>query len=220
MVYNLISGVPDWNQFWGSYSCYSGCVPTSATNVIGYWDSHGYDNLINGSDWQRAVNEMRIRMGTRCEADKTGSTSVGRVSPGIICYAQAHGYTFASELWCDGYGAWCAASPTYDRYCAEIDAGRPIVVTVVDHYQYDPDPTKAGDAHTVTGVGYETNGSYMIIHDNWPETGENVYLQYGSGYSSIFMNPVVPGGGGGCPRKGQGDANCDGAITGIDYQCG
>ena len=181
--YALISGVPDWNQFWGSYGCYSGCSPTSGVNVMGYWDGHSYDNLIYGSDWQGAVNEMRSHMGTWCTPDGGGATNIGNISPGISSYAQAHGYTFVSELWCNG----CATSSTYDGYRAEINGNRPIVVDVLGHSTYRD--------HSVAGVGYETNGSYMIVHDNWSSTGENVYLQYGSGYSSIYMHPVVPGSG-------------------------
>lgn len=193
LAFNLIDGVPDWNQFWGSYGCWSGCSPTAATNVMGYWDDHGYGNLIYGSDWQGAINEMRNDMGTWCGADDGGYTNVGNISPGINAYAQAHGYTFASELWCDG----CAVAPTYDRFRGEIDANRPLGVDISGHATYGN--------HSVTGVGYETNGSYMIVHDNWGSTGENVYLQYGSGYSNIYMHPVVPGGSGSDTTPPDGD---------------
>jgi hypothetical protein len=190
MAYSLISGVPDWNQFWGSYGCWSGCSPTATTNMMGYWDNQGYGNLINGSDWQGAVDEMRSRMGTECMPDGSGGTYISNISPGINSYAQAHGYNFASELWCSE----CSTGPTYDRYRSEIDGNRPLVVDVIGHSTYHD--------HSVAGVGYETNGSYMIVHDNWSSTGENVYLQYGSGYSSIYMHPVVPGGGTSCPQSG------------------
>ena len=29
-----------------SYKWYHGCGPTAAGMIIGYWDAHGYDNLI------------------------------------------------------------------------------------------------------------------------------------------------------------------------------
>jgi hypothetical protein len=38
----LISGVP-------AYIWYRGCGPTAAGMVVGYWDSHGFDNLVSGS---------------------------------------------------------------------------------------------------------------------------------------------------------------------------
>ena len=204
LAYRLISGVPDWNQFWGSYGCWSGCSPTSAVNAMGYWDNQGYGNLISGGDWQGAVNEMRTHMGTWCTPDGGGATYVNNISPGMSSYAQAHGYTFASELWCDG----CATFPTYDRYRGEIDANRPPVVTVIGHSTYGN--------HSVTGVGYETSGSYLIVHDNWSSTGENVYLQYGSGYSDIYMHPLIPGGSGSdtTPPSGDYTSPANGATVG------
>jgi hypothetical protein len=203
-AYRLIPGVPDWNQFWGSYGCWSGCSPTSAVNAMGYWDNQGYGNLIYGSDWQSAVNEMRTDMGTWCGQDGTGWTSIGNISPGMSQYAQAHGYTFASELWCEG----CAISPTYDRYRGEIDANRPLLVDVINHPTYHD--------HTVTGVGYDTSGPYLIVHDNWSSTGENVYLQYGSGYSDIYMHPLIPGGSGSdtTPPSGDYTSPSNGATVG------
>ena len=181
-AYRLIAGAPDWNQFWGSYGCWSGCSPTSGANVMGYWDVNGYSNLVAGSDWQGAVNDMRLHMNTVCSADGSGSTSIGSISPGVVNYASAKGYTFASELWCSD----CDVAASYANYQGEIDANRPILVDVIGHAQYGN--------HSIVGVGYDSAGSYLIIHDNWPSTAENVYLQYGSGYSSIFMHPVRPAG--------------------------
>ena len=192
-AYRLIPGVPDWNQFWGSYGCWSGCSPTAAINAMSYWDSQGYGNLIYGGDWQGAVNEMRTYMGTWCGQDRQGWTNIGNISPGMSSYAQARGYTFASDFWCNT----CAASPTYDRYRSEIDTNRPVVVDVISHRTYGN--------HTVTGVGYDTSGSYLIVHDNWSSTGENVYLQYGSGYGDIFMHSLVPGGSGSDTTPPSGD---------------
>ena len=207
-TYNFISGVPDWNQFWGSYGCYSGCTPTSAINVMGYWDNHGYGNLIYGSDWQGAVNEMRGDMGTYCDGN-TGSTDLTNVAPSVVVYAQNHGYTFGSDTWCPSVLEYQGCSGVdisdYNHYLAEIDAGRPLVVDVTGHTSY-------GD-HSVAGVGYDTNGSYMIVHDNWSGTDADIYLQYGSGYSEIFFHPVIPGGGGSAPSAPNGVAAGDGTYT-------
>lgn len=203
-AYFLISGVPDWNQFWGSYGCWSGCSPTAATNVMGYWDNNGYGNFIYGNDWQGSVNEMRNYMGTQCGQDEGGWTNINNISPGMRTYAQNHGYTFASDMWCNG----CATPPTYDNYRAEIDARRPLVVDIINHNTYGN--------HSVTGVGYDTGGSYMIVHDNWSSTGENIYLQYGSGYSDIFMHSFIPAGTGSdtSPPSGDYTSPANGATVG------
>lgn len=178
-AYDLIFGVPDWNQFVGSYGCASGCSPTAATNAMGYWDGKGYGNLIAGSNWQGAVNEMRGYMGTFCQGSQ-GATPVSNISPGMMDYALAHGYHFGSQLWCSN----CDCASSYANYRGEINANHPMVVDIFDHAQYHD--------HSITGVGYDTNGTYMIVHDNWSTTGENVYLQYGSGYSYLFMHSLAP----------------------------
>jgi hypothetical protein len=181
--YALINGVPDWDQFQGDYGCWSGCSPTSGVNVLGYWDNNGYGNLIAGSDWQGAINAMREAMGTYCGLDGTGWTYISNISSGIVNYTQARGYPFSSELWCTD----CATTPTYQNYRSEIDASRPVVVDLMSHATYG--------SHTVAGVGYDdASGDYLIVHDNWSTTAENVWVQYGSGYSSIFMHPVRPAG--------------------------
>ena len=173
-----IAGVPDFNQYWGSYGCMSGCSPTAAVNVLAYYDARGYDYLVNGGDWASAVDEIRGDMGTYCDG-KNGSTSIGSIAAGIESYARSRGYVFSSDLWC----SWCGTGSSFEHYTGEIAAGRPIIV--------DFTGSAYGD-HTVTGVGYDSSGPYMIVHDNWPNTGTDVYLQYGAGYQDIYMHPVIP----------------------------
>lgn len=174
--YVLIEGVPDWNQFLGEYGCYSGCAPTAATDVMGYWDQRGYEALIDGRDWRGAINEMRTAMGTWC-IGLAGATYDSRIAPGMVSYVRTYGYDFVSQQ-------WGGSAASFAAYQAEMNAGHPMVVGIHDHPTYQD--------HAITGVGYQTSGSYMIIHDNWPSTPENVYLQYGTGYSSIVMFPVRP----------------------------
>jgi hypothetical protein len=50
---HLINDVP-------AYIWYNGCGPTSLGMIIGYWDAHGYDNLIpGGNNW--ATNQTAIQ---------------------------------------------------------------------------------------------------------------------------------------------------------------
>jgi hypothetical protein len=104
-------------------------------------------------------------------------------------------------------------------YTAEIDAGRPLVVSftywnpipvginytdpeseeTIDVFEwgdwvpwsYDPDPPEEWDegiiGHAVTGVGYildwdpdgdGNSDDYVIVHDNWPTTPENVAIPW------------------------------------------
>ncbi len=175
---SIIANIPDWNQFWGSYGCYSGCSPTAATNVIGFWD-YSYGNLMDLSNYQAATDELRIYMSTQCSGSQ-GFTFVSNISGGMITYASAHGYQMTSGL----ISSW-GSTASYEKYVGEIDAGRPMVVSLINLAGY-------GD-HSVTGVGYDTGGgNYMVVHDNWPNTAENVKIQYGVGYSDIFINWFDP----------------------------
>ena len=54
--YKLISGVPDSDY-------YISCIPTAIGNVIGYWDTHGYPNLIQYPNTiLSAISEVSDRM--------------------------------------------------------------------------------------------------------------------------------------------------------------
>jgi hypothetical protein len=174
-AYKLIAGVPDCCQF-KSGSCWSGCAPTASANVLGFWDTHGYPNLQAGGDWQQLVLDLGSHMSTNC-----GSTYINYISPGMANYAQTKGYYFESAM------RWPAAS--YDLFRNEIDANHPIVVDIIGAVEY------WGANHSVTGVGYQDSGSYMIVHDALAcgaNQGDH-YIHYGSGYySSIGMHPTEP----------------------------
>ncbi len=49
----LLSGVPSYHWIYG-------CSPTAAGMLLGYYDSHGYPNLVEGAAYTQteAVNEM------------------------------------------------------------------------------------------------------------------------------------------------------------------
>jgi hypothetical protein len=174
LAYNLISGVPDYCQF-KSGSCWSGCAPTASANVLGYWDAHGYPNLQSGGNWQQLVLDLGNYMSTSC-----GSTNIGNISSGMVNYARARGYYFESELY------WPA--PSYDLFCSEIDAGHPLVVDLIGAAEY------WWGNHSVTGIGYQTDGSYMIVNNALAcGVSHSHYIHYGSGYySSIGMHPTRP----------------------------
>lgn len=179
-AHKLISGVPDYCQFWGSYDCWSGCVPTASANILAYWDGRGYPNFQSGGDWQGLVNTLRTYMSTYCDGS-AGSTNIGNSSPGMVQYAYDKGYYFESEI------VWPNAS--YSLLHGEIDANRPLLVDLIGAAEY------WGANHTVTGVGYQTDGTYMIVHDALAcgNNQGNHYIHYGSSwYDSIGMHPTGP----------------------------
>ena len=47
-----------------SYNWYRGCGPTAAGMVIGYWDEHGFDDLVDG-DSSSQTDEVKNMMSTQ-----------------------------------------------------------------------------------------------------------------------------------------------------------
>ncbi len=169
-----VSDVPSYAQapagFAGYPTGFPGCAPTAGGMVIGYWDGQGYDDLIPGSNsWadNRPAVEAMIGsaghyddywdadatpplhtddcvadfMGTSRDPKGNGQTSEAAVYFGLVEYAKSRGYEHANGWFSLFGGLW-------DRFVAEIDAGRPMVFAV----------DTGGDGtvnHCVTVVGYD-----------------------------------------------------------------
>jgi hypothetical protein len=185
----FIDGVP-------KYLWLNGCAPTSAGMLIGYWDSQGFDDLVDGDAYTQtnSVNNMISSSGNYydyclpkdsppnllpdksepplgdehdddCIADfmKTSQsycgnyyavTSTTHIDDAIFDYIiyrnpeyepKTHNYVFSRMLW--------------DKYCIEIDEGRPVVLTV------DIDGDGETD-HAIIGVGYDENINYAC-YNTW-----------------------------------------------------
>ncbi len=150
-----VSGVPD-------YGWYRGCAPTAAGNALGYWHYSGFPNLPTSN---LLIDELAAAMGT----DSSGWTYWVNVAPGILQVVSYHGYT-GWRSWNDGLGRTYS---TFTEFQAEINVGRPIVV-------YTSGSSTYGD-HFVTGVGWRIDTkNWVVVHDTWPETPTNVYVDYNS----------------------------------------
>ena len=211
-LHTKLLDVPDYDQYcWPSGSnplpivgcrlqggCHVGCCPTAAGNVMGYWSDREYPNLMDGGsegDYQSTINALREYMGTWCE-DDIGWNNPKDIASGILNYTSEKGYDFTVR--------WTQQGPTneaFDWYAFEIDADRPTVVAFRDS-TFCPDgctcePGPGYDDHAVTGVGYhydsdDPNFKYMIIHDNRACSQDNVFLQFGAGYSSLVFDSIIP----------------------------
>ncbi len=187
----LIWGVPDYNQFQATYNgsvCYSGCTPTSAANMVHFWELAGFKNIAL-PDWHDTTNSLRAYMGTICQSG-SGGTYTDMASPGMVNYARSRGFSFSSQQYCQpttyqGY-SWkdCVGEATWDLYTSQIDQGYPVLVSMYH-------PTIYG-SHSVTGVGYDNNGGqFWIIHDNWPNTTQDVWVNLAS-TQLRFYHPLIP----------------------------
>ena len=184
----IIYGVPDYDQFIGSdygypYPCASGCTPTAAANIVHFWDKAGYDGFAYDG-WRDTTYHMRNYMETWCEG-YSGSTWSHKTSPGMVQYAQSRGQSFTSQQYCWPGTNWlgCVGDASWSLYTSEIDQGHPVLISL---------NTSTYGSHSVTGVGYDTDGGeFWIVHDNWPSTPEDVYVSTASS-SHRFYHPLIP----------------------------
>lgn len=154
------------------YSWYLGCAPTSAANLIYFWDNNGYIDLIDGLTVNQVIAHLAVFMDT--DYNNGGGTTVSNINPGIIDYIEYMGY--------NNFSASLKTYPSFSQCKYEIDQGRPALISIINEQTF---PTSADpyDDHTVTLAGYEeTYGNdYLIIHDTWAtSTPKKVYFSFRS----------------------------------------
>ena len=90
---------------------------------------------------------------------------------GIAMFAQSRGYTVTAcfTQLIQGEGTDPAKGFTFANYQTEIDAGRPVLIQV--------------DGHTMIGVGYDTTGNIVYLHDTWDYSSHQ--MTWGGSYSGM-----------------------------------
>ena len=206
-----ISGVP-------SYIWYNGCGPTAAGMIVGYWDAHGFGNLIPGTnDWntnQQAVKDMIASPGHIYDyvpsPDRTPTAedpyhTSDCVADFNYCSRLPDKYGWSYYSYQDdglrnyalyrGYAGSTANNVTYsslwDDFVAAIDNNHPVELLV------DTDGNGSTD-HFVTAVGYDdTPGAYRYAcFDTWYHTIRwESYRGLANGspwgiHGGTFFNPV------------------------------
>jgi PKD repeat protein len=220
---------PSTNSMWGKTTYPSGTVsecPLSATHegvdgreIMGHVDDYwiDYNNagpdpyIVNG--WQEHTYGDGVGdfMGTN--QAKYGNVDGGTTfyfytdgSPfdafytipsdsqdggyGMKLFAQSKGYvvTAAFNQYIQGQGTNRLKGFTFANYEAEIDAGRPVLIQV--------------SGHTMLGVGYNTTGNIVYVHDTWDYATHQ--MTWGGSYAGMKhygvtvlrlatpVNPVAP----------------------------
>lgn len=220
-----------------AYKWYRGCTPTAGGMVLGYWDAHGYGNLVPGSnDWdanRAAVKEMIASsghvddywgpdappphhaddsvadfMGTSRDPLADGETWLSEVPTGLRDYLAWSGYHTVSAF---NAGFW---SGFWDLLVAEIGAGRPVVLFVDGGGPGTPGQNFDGRAdHFITAFGYDETGGLRryVGYDTWdlePHTHEVAAVAPGQPWG-IHTGTVFP-------LALPGDANEDGLVGNAD----
>ena len=155
-----IPGVPYYHQ--DDYGPAS-CGPTASSQAVGYWDDHGFGNLVdNGSSdpTDGHVNEMIYQMMFAVDYDPAVGTYGSEIEPGIeaFCNNNAYGNNLSFNVVTDSSISWST------DILSNINANRPFVY-------FNWASSYPGWAHFTTGTGYNDNtaGSYFLyVHYNYP----------------------------------------------------
>lgn len=165
----VVGGVP-------SYEWHYGCGPTAGGMVIGYWDAHGYPDLIEGSnDWTTNRTGVQAMIASAGHIEDYWPTPDREPPPPLHaddCLAdfmrcsqdpRGQGQSFENQQYTglvgyaqycgygDAVGGWQYFGGLWDRLVTEIDADRPMELYV------DKNGDAAGD-HFVTAIGYRCEG--------------------------------------------------------------
>ncbi len=150
-----IEGVP-------FYLWHSGCSPTAAAMVLGYWDNNGYPNIIEGP-LEDFIEELAQAMGT-----SNGSTIPFFIDDGIEEVTDDRGYNFDSQESNIGIYTTIGTTNSHWHYIKnQIDAGHPLVWSVGGYD--DPDYNQGEIDHSVAVAGYKkvTESRWYWLHDAW-----------------------------------------------------
>ena len=155
------------------------CGPTTASEVTGFWDSHGYPNLVEDEfSWEiPETSDTMTDLMDEMIYDWTGwIRGVGNypedLAQGIRDYAADKGYDFEVVLGSRGRASWADCT-------AELDAGRPVILLRWDI------------PHYVVITGYRDNPREIDIlygHIPYERTWRVSSLPF-SALQTIFIRP-------------------------------
>jgi hypothetical protein len=184
-----------------SYLYWGGCGPTAAGMVIGYWDAHGYGNLIAGAGNTWAGNTANVKAMMASPgfmADYYNRTTSNPPTHANDCVADfmsasraplgynesRENYQYLGLVGYANYRGYAGATGSYDYmgplwndFVAEINAGRPVEFSV------DSDGNGSVD-HAVTAYGYDdTLGQQQYFCYNTWDQNEHEYAFQGVGHA-------------------------------------
>jgi hypothetical protein len=170
-----ITGVPDFDWSYG-------CSPSAGADVLGYWDAHGYDLLIDyyfrrydplEGEWDYNVPNVQRELSIAMKTDSvsTGGTYLSDMGPGIrmVCNHPDYGNNYGFEDYTD-----------YDQSLGylinEIRLGYPAVWNVFSHPTYTN--------HSMCAMGWgPPDTTYICVHDTWSSTPVEVLVNW-NGWSN------------------------------------
>jgi len=179
-----ITGVPDFDWSYG-------CSPTAGADVLGYWNAHGYDLLIDyyfdrwdplEYEWDYNVPNVQQQLSWAMNTDSsTGGTYLSDMGPGIrmVCNHPDYENNYGFEDYTD-----------YDQSLGylinEIRLGYPAVWNVFSHPYYGN--------HSICAMGWgPPDTTYICIHDTWSSTPEEMLVNWHGWSNDRYTVAVRPG---------------------------
>lgn len=120
----------------------------------------------------------------------------GDIENGVRAFITSRGYTANVKHWTWYFGGWYGGYMFFGMFMDEIDAGRPVVLSLAssDPYIY----------HAVAGVGYHEATQTIYLHDTWDNElhsmnlhgyyADEYYLKNGGIFNlTISFTPVTTG---------------------------
>ncbi len=160
-----------------SYTWDTGCAPTAAAMILGYWDLHGYDNLFRATGWDTVKNTTNVSqhidrsqagsLGKLMGTNDKGQTLVHRIGDSILNFAVNAGYDFSSKHVKNDWSTYWA------DYLFQINLGNPVLLNVDSNNDGVVD-------HSVTGIGFEERGEndfWYGFYDTWEEDESKIQWQ-------------------------------------------
>ena len=193
---NVVQGMPYLLDYVPSYRWYHGCSPTASTNIIGYWDLHGYDDLFYASGWDEVRKTSNVKdeisspnhnakydsnpdNSNLPEPSDTSIADFMGTSQGNLGF----GGTWISKIdnGIEDYTAYKGYSfdtgyilNSWEEYINEIDLGNPVLLNV--------DSSGNGRVdHSITGIGYEDRGAaglWYASYNTWHESERTDWYEF------------------------------------------
>ncbi len=169
-----VDGVPNLNEQipWDGRDWDGDSQIVAAMDVLLFWDTRGYDRLVDDDDLDAVHGGLREAMlWDRGATDPNTASGLAEFINGL---SYGNQYSFLVELldmWTSPY-AW----PSFTDCRREIDSGRPVLFGVKS---YTDDPANPTDFeyrdHIMCAVGYfegypfggGSSTEWVIVHDNW-----------------------------------------------------
>ncbi len=222
-----VNYIPDHDKM-PFYQWAVGCTPCSGSMLSAWWDNmsdvstsdysnlikyhyEAWDNIQDHTDYH--LTDAVTALGNYMETDDEGSTYYFNVDDGMQAFFDSRDY----GIWTDSDDLELEFFWDYDELfyaaCAETNHGKPSLLAI--------------PGHSITGMGYDTSGHYLLLHDpnsweieSWHQSEFNMitYVHPSTSGWSSHVKLTYPVGGQGWSTNGTGETLYAGSAYQITWE--